>query len=74
MSELNRFLKAGSRERLEKNFVKFVWCFFMLPFFVQAQSGNRPNVVLILADDLGYTDISHYGSEKIGRASCRERV
>ena len=63
MSELNRFLKAGSRERLEKNFVKFVWCFLMLPFFVQAQSGNRPNVVLILADDLGYTDISSYGSE-----------
>lgn len=30
---------------------------------VQAQSVDRPNVVLILADDLGYTDISPYGSE-----------
>ena len=30
---------------------------------VQAQSVNRPNVVLILADDLGYTDISPFGGE-----------
>ena len=30
---------------------------------VQAQTDSRPNVVLILADDLGYTDISPFGSE-----------
>ena len=28
-----------------------------------AQENDRPNVVLILADDLGYTDISPFGSE-----------
>lgn len=31
--------------------------------FVSAQQSDRPNIVLILADDLGYTDISPFGSE-----------
>ena len=26
-------------------------------------NSRRPNVLLILADDLGYTDLGHYGSE-----------
>lgn len=30
---------------------------------VKAQQAERPNVILILADDLGYTDISPFGSE-----------
>jgi len=32
------------------------------PHFLKIRTGHRPNVIIILADDLGMTDISHYGS------------
>ena len=39
-------------------------CFTMLiPFSALSQTDKRPNVVLILADDLGFTDIAPFGSE-----------
>lgn len=34
-----------------------------VPMLVSAQQSDRPNIVLILADDLGFTDISPFGSE-----------
>lgn len=43
--------------------VLFPLCCCLIAHVAVAQDGKRPNVVVILADDLGYTDISPFGSE-----------
>jgi arylsulfatase/uncharacterized sulfatase len=51
-----------------QNHISFTLSFCLLtlltaPSLVSAQQSDRPNIVLILADDLGFTDISPFGSE-----------
>ncbi len=38
-------------------------CIFMCPCLLHAEETRRPNIVFILADDLGYTDLACYGSK-----------
>ncbi|WP_316819128.1 arylsulfatase [Pedobacter nyackensis] len=48
--------------------MKFKKCFFSLLFMVgglYAQGQTQPNVIFILADDMGYGDIGCYGQTKI---------
>ena len=40
-----------------------IYPFFMLLLVTHGKLDPRPNVVLILADDMGYSDLGWYGSE-----------
>ncbi|MGI9138120.1 MAG: sulfatase-like hydrolase/transferase, partial [Sediminibacterium sp.] len=49
--------------KLQKNLLPFF--FLLISHFVIANDTipNRPNIIYILADDMGYSDIGCYGSE-----------
>lgn len=42
----------------------FAICFCAFSFFIEAQT-SQPNIIFILADDLGYGDVGCYGQQKI---------
>ena len=43
----------------------FIAIFFLACFKLSAQKSSSPNIIFILADDLGYGDIGCYGQQKI---------
>jgi arylsulfatase A-like enzyme len=51
--------------RLLVAFLAAVYCLNFAAVEVQARTGKKPNVVLIVADDLGYREVGSFGQEKI---------
>ena len=48
-----------------RNALRCSWILLATVFAFPASAADRPNVILIMADDLGYHDLSCYGSELI---------
>ena len=40
-------------------------CFFSIHKLTDAQSAQKPNIIIIIADDLGYGDVSCYNTGRI---------
>ncbi len=45
--------------------MKFILCLFSSLIFAGISFARKPNVILILADDLGYAELGSYGQKKI---------
>lgn len=53
---------------------KLVFLLFTLVLIVNASAQNKPNVVFILADDLGWSDVTLYGKTKLYETPNLERL
>jgi arylsulfatase len=48
---------------VENKLLNFLLFFIFCSTIAQAQPSDRPNIILIIADDLGYSDLGCYGGE-----------
>jgi arylsulfatase A len=63
MTKIAKILRGGSRARSQRVVSILLLTITAIAFACAPLAARQPNVVLILADDLGWTDLTCYGSD-----------
>lgn len=65
MNEIERNVHSVEGIREMSNLRRVLLCLICCPMSFQSSDGKAPNMIIIVADDLGWGDVSFHGSSQV---------